>query len=139
MTDWDPALYHRFRQYRSEPVELIFKRLELGPNENIADLGCGTGEHTIELARRSPGGVATGIDSSPAMIDTALKLRASLEENLRNRVRFVRDDLRNLIAANTYSVIFSNAALQWISDQQPVFAACFNALKAGGRLVVQMP
>jgi trans-aconitate 2-methyltransferase len=139
MTDWDPALYHRFRRYRSEPVEFIFERLELGPNEIIADLGCGTGEHTIELTRRSPGGLATGIDSSPAMIDSALKLRTGLDNELRERVTFVRDDLRSLNAANVYTVVFSNAALQWISDQRPVFAACFNALKPGGRLVVQMP
>jgi trans-aconitate 2-methyltransferase len=139
MTDWDPALYHRFRHYRSEPVELIFERLKLGPNENIVDLGCGTGEHMIELARRSPGGSATGIDSSPAMIDSALKLRAKLAPELRDRVAFVRDDLRNFSAVNVYTVIFSNAALQWTSDQRPVFAACFKALKPGGRLVVQMP
>jgi len=139
MADWDPALYHRFRHYRSEPVEMIFVRLNLGPNEIIADLGCGTGEHTIELARRSAGGLATGIDSSPAMIASALKLRATLDEDLRNRVSFIGDDLRKPNAANTYTVIFSNAALQWISDQRPVFAACFNALKPGGRLVVQMP
>jgi trans-aconitate 2-methyltransferase len=139
MTDWDPALYHRFRHYRSEPVDLIFERLQLGPSENMVDLGCGTGEHTIELARRSSGGFATGIDSSPAMIESALKLRAKLDEELRDRVAFVRDDLRNLSAADVYTVIFSNAALQWTSDQRPVFAACFKALKPGGRLVVQMP
>jgi trans-aconitate 2-methyltransferase len=139
MTDWDPALYHRFREYRSAPAELIFERLQLGPSEIMADLGCGTGEHTIELARRSFGGFVTGIDSSLAMIDAALKLRATLDEELRNRVTFVRGDLRNFNAVNSHTVIFSNAAFQWTSDQRPVFAACFNALKPGGRLVVQMP
>jgi trans-aconitate 2-methyltransferase len=139
MTDWDPELYHRFRRYRSEPVQMIFQRLALGPRENIADLGCGTGEHTVELARRSPEGFATGIDSSPAMIASALKVRAGLEPTLRDRVSFVYGDMREFGAPNTYSVIFSNAALQWISDQRPVFAACFAALKPGGRLVVQMP
>jgi trans-aconitate 2-methyltransferase len=103
------------------------------------DLGCGTGEHTIELARRSPGGFATGIDSSPAMVENALKLRSGLDDELRKRVAFVRDDLRTLDAANAYTVIFSNAALQWTNDQRAVFVACFKALKPGGRLVVQMP
>ena len=137
--DWDPALYHRFRRYRSEPVEAIFQRLSLNAGENILDLGCGTGEHTVELARGSPGGFATGIDSSPAMVASALELRAGLDEELRNRVAFHRDDFRNLNSVDTYTVIFSNAALQWTHDQQPVFAASFNALKPGGRLVVQMP
>jgi trans-aconitate 2-methyltransferase len=137
--DWDPALYHRFRSYRSEPVEAIFQRLNLNAAENILDLGCGTGEHTVELARRSPGGFATGTDSSPAMVASALELRAGLDEELRNRVAFRREDFRNLNTADTYTVIFSNAALQWTHDQRPVFAACFAALKPGGRLVVQMP
>ena len=139
MTDWDPELYHRFRRYRSEPAEMIFQRLALGPREFIADLGCGTGEHTVELARRSPDGFATGIDSSPAMIANAEKLRAGLEPELRDRVSFMEGDFRRFTAANTYTVIFSNAALQWTSDQRPVFTACFEALKPGGRLAVQMP
>lgn len=139
MTDWDPELYHRFRRYRAEPAEMIFQRLVLNASENIADLGCGTGEHTVELARRSPGGFSTGIDSSPAMIANALKLRASLAEDLRSRVSFEQADFREFRASDTYSVIFSNAALQWTSDQRPVFAACFAALKPGGRLAVQMP
>ena len=118
---------------------MIFQRLAAGPRENIADLGCGTGEYTVELARRSRDGFATGIDSSPAMIASALKLRDALDPDLRDRVSFMEGDFRRFSAANTYSVIFSNAALQWTSDQRPMFAACFEALKAGGRLIVQMP
>ncbi|MGA2411564.1 MAG: methyltransferase domain-containing protein [Candidatus Binataceae bacterium] len=139
MTDWDPELYHRFRRYRAEPVELIFERLAIRPNERIADLGCGTGEHTVELARRSEGGCAIGIDSSPAMIANALKLRDILDEALRERVSFVRGDFTNLTAVNEYTIIFSNAALHWARDQRHIFAACFDALKPGGRLVVQLP
>jgi trans-aconitate 2-methyltransferase len=139
VTDWDPELYHRFRRYRAEPAELIFQRLALGPNERIADLGCGTGEHTIELARRSEGGSALGIDSSLAMIESAVRLRAGLDMELRERVEFVLDDFGNLNTVSEYTVIFSNAALQWTHDQQRVLATCFNALKPGGRLVVQMP
>ena len=139
MTDWDPELYHRFRRYRSEPAEMIFRRLALAQRETIADLGCGTGEHTVELARRSSGGFAIGIDSSPSMIASATKLRAGLEPELRERLSFIQSDFREFRAANSYTMIFSNAALQWTRDQRPVFAACFEALKAGGRLAVQMP
>jgi trans-aconitate 2-methyltransferase len=139
MADWDPELYQRFRRYRSEPAEMIFQRLTLGPDENIADLGCGIGDHTVELARRSPAGCATGIDSSSAMIASAMKLHEGLSEELRKRVTFVQGDFRQFHARDAYTVIFSNAALQWTSDQRPVFAACFDALKRGGRLAVQMP
>jgi trans-aconitate 2-methyltransferase len=36
-------------------------------------------------------------------------------------------------------LVFSNAALQWVSDRRSVLAACYRALVPRGRLVVQMP
>ena len=74
MADWDPELYNRFRRYRAEPVEHILSRLKLGDAEKIIDLGCGSGENTLELARRSAHGSALGVDGSPAMIEAARKL-----------------------------------------------------------------
>ncbi len=140
MADWEPELYHRFRRYRAEPVDLIFSRMRFarGAGERIVDLGCGTGEHTIELARRS-GGRARGIDSSPAMIEKADELRAQLDPELRARVEFVRVDIRDFSASGEYMAIFSNAALQWLGDHRGIFAACFKALAAGGEIAIQMP
>ena len=69
--DWEPELYNRFRRYRAEPFQAILARLQLDPDETIVDLGCGSGENTVELARMAPRGQALGIDSSPAMIARA--------------------------------------------------------------------
>jgi trans-aconitate 2-methyltransferase len=139
MGDWDPELYNRFRHYRAEPFEAILARLQLEQAERIIDLGCGTGENTVELARRTTDGLVLGIDSSPAMIDRALELRETLGAALRERLRFERGDIRELAAEQEYSLVFSNAAIQWIKEHREVFARCFRALMPGGRLVVQMP
>jgi trans-aconitate 2-methyltransferase len=139
MADWDPELYNRFQRYRFEPVEMILARLQIGPAERIADLGCGSGENTVELARRSAGGSAVGIDSSPAMIDRANKLRASLAPELAGRLAFVLDDFRNFKGDSDYTILFSNAALQWVDGHREVLSACHRALRPGGRLVVQVP
>ena len=48
----------------------------------------------MELARRFAGGATVGMDSSPAMIDRALKLREGLEPALRERLSFVLGDIR---------------------------------------------
>ncbi len=139
MADWDPELYHRFRAYRAEPVEMIFARLSLDGAEHIVDLGCGTGEHTVELARRSSAGMALGLDSSAAMIDRATTLRQSLDDNLKSRVAFALGDFRNFNADREYDVVFSNAAFQWARDHHDVLVRCFRALRPGGTLAVQMP
>jgi len=148
MSDWDPDLYHMFRSYRDEPFKAILARLALAGAEQptgvrIIDLGCGTGENTVELARRFGGAATVGIDSSPAMIDRALKLREELEPALRERLSFVPGDIREFNArrehSGEYSMIFSNAALQWLTEHREIFTRCFQALAPSGLLVVQVP
>jgi trans-aconitate 2-methyltransferase len=139
MSDWEPDLYNRFRRYRAEPVAHILSRLQLGDGEEIIDLGCGSGENTFELARRSARGSALGVDGSPAMIEAARKLLEAEPAELKRRVSFELLNLAEFRADRAYSVIFSNAAFQWIPDHRALFAVCFEALRPGGTIVVQMP
>ena len=139
MADWDPELYNRFRRYRAEPVEHILSRLQLGDDEKIIDLGCGSGENTLELARRSARGTAIGVDGSPAMIEAARKLLDAEAVDLQRRVSFELLDVPEFHANRAYSLIFSNATFQWIPDHRALFAACFDALRPTGTIVVQMP
>jgi trans-aconitate 2-methyltransferase len=139
MPDWDPALYNRFQRYRAEPVEWILGRLALLPDDLILDLGCGDGENTAELARRVIAGHVTGLDSSPAMLARARALHATLPPQLQHRVNFVAGDFGKIEFEREFSVIFSNAALQWSQNHRDVLARWFRALKPTGRMVVQMP
>ncbi len=141
MPDWDPELYNRFRRYRAEPVEHILSRLQFAGDENekIIDLGCGSGENTLELARRSPRGSALGVDGSPAMIEAARKLLDGEPAGLKARVSFELLNVPEFRADRAYTLIFSNATFHWIADKLALFAACFDALCPGGTIVVQMP
>jgi trans-aconitate 2-methyltransferase len=141
MADWDPELYNRFRRYRAEPVEHILSRLQLSGDENekLIDLGCGSGENTLELARRSQCGTVLGVDGSPAMIEAARKLLDGEPADLKCRVSFELLDVPAFGADRAYTLIFSNATFQWIPDHRALFAACFDALRPGGTIVVQMP
>jgi len=139
MSDWDPELYNRFGAYRGEPVMILLGRLALGPRERIVDWGCGTGEHTVELARRSAQGSVLGIDSSPAMIGRALKLQEQLSPDLRQRLQFKLADFRDFTAHREYTVIFSNAALQWARGHRAILTAAYRALRMNGRLAIQIP
>jgi len=143
MADWNPELYNRFRRYREEPFLAILERLKLRGDESIIDLGCGSGENTVELARRLPRGRAVGLDSSAAMIDAAKKVLEGVEEEVRARMKFMLGDIATFNTAaehsSEYSVVFSNAALQWVPGHREVFQHIYDALTPGGRVVVQMP
>ena len=50
-------------------VDFLLKELSLRPGDCILDVGCGTGRHSIELARR--GYTVTGLDLSAEMLARA--------------------------------------------------------------------
>lgn len=52
-------------------VDFLVQELGLAPGATLLDVGCGTGRHDIELARR--GYAVTGIDLSKGMLDLARK------------------------------------------------------------------
>jgi trans-aconitate 2-methyltransferase len=73
------------------------------------------------------------------MIERARTLRETLAPALRQRVDFQLSDFRNFNADRAYTVVFSNAALQWIGGHRGILAASYRALGDNGRLMVQMP
>jgi len=56
-------------------VDFLIGELGLAPDQSVLDVGCGTGRHAIELARR--GFFVTGIDVSPAMLGEAKRRAAN--------------------------------------------------------------
>lgn len=50
-------------------VDFLLQELQLSPGARILDIGCGTGRHSIELARR--GYQVTGLDLSVGMLEEA--------------------------------------------------------------------
>lgn len=58
-----------FTKNTLEEVDFILKELKIPPGSNILDMGCGTGRHVIELAKR--GYKVTGVDISLGMLAQA--------------------------------------------------------------------
>lgn len=52
-------------------VDFLIEELGISPGASVLDVGCGTGRHTIELARR--GYLVTGLDMSSGMLAQAEK------------------------------------------------------------------
>jgi len=129
---WDPSQYHRFREQRRKPFVDLLGLIEAVPGGRVVDLGCGTGELTVEL-HRATGAVATlGVDSSAAMLDEAAK-------HAGNGVRFEAGDLATFEPGGEYDVVLSNAALQWVPDHAAVLARWTAGMREGAQLAVQVP
>jgi len=60
-----------FTQNTLAEVDFLMRELGVSPGASILDVGCGTGRHAVELARR--GFVVTGVDVSPGMLEEARK------------------------------------------------------------------
>jgi trans-aconitate 2-methyltransferase len=130
--DWNPEQYARFRRERAQPffdlLDLVQPRAEM----RVVDLGCGSGELTRELHRRLAARETLGIDSSPAML---AKAAAFAGEGL----QFQQGDIADFAAEDAYDLVFSNAALQWVPDQEALLPRLTAALTAHGQLAVQVP
>lgn len=129
---WDPDRYHRFREQRARPFHDLLALVEPRPGGRLLDLGCGTGELTVEAVRASGVTEAVGLDRSPAMLDAARSLDAP-------GTRFAEGDLSSPDVAGRWDVVVANASLQWVPDHDAVLADWRDRLSAGGQLAVQVP
>lgn len=104
-------------------------QIPLRPYSRIVDLGCGAGEQAVELARRWPDAIVTGIDSSPEMLAHAES----------GAVRWIQADIAAYDPPEPLDLIYSNAALQWLDNHIELFPGIAGMLSDEGVLAVQMP
>jgi trans-aconitate 2-methyltransferase len=127
---WNPAQYERFAAERRQPFDDLLRLVSPTPGGVAVDLGCGSGELTVELHRHLGAASTLGMDSSPAMLATPPTV---------DGVRFALDDLSTFTATEPFDVIFANAALQWVPYHESLIARLASMLGRGGQLAVQVP
>lgn len=132
---WDAEAYSQSSSQQKKWGRELLAKLELRGDERLLDIGCGDGKLTEEIARLLPRGSALGIDSSPEMIDFA---RESFPRERFPNLDWMVVDARELPFTDEFDVVFSNAVLHWIPDQQAVLAGIRRSLKPGGRALLQM-
>jgi len=97
-----PVYMHNvFTKNTLREVDFLLEELALQPGSSILDVGCGTGRHSIELAKR--GYAVTGLDLSAEML-------AQAEEGAKAagvKVNWVRSDAARFSLAEKYDAVIS--------------------------------
>jgi trans-aconitate 2-methyltransferase len=131
MPSWDPNLYLQFGDERTQPTRDLIARIALANPRRIMDLGCGPGNSTRLLRSRWPDADITGLDNSPDMIAAAARDFPG--------GRWTLGDAGTWAADTPFDLVFSNAALHWVSDHARVFPHLLAQVARPGALAVQMP
>ncbi len=116
-------------------VDFIEEEIDFDKSKKILDIGCGTGRHAIELAKR--GYHVTGIDLSESQLNRA-KEKAK-NENI--NIDFIRADARNLNFHNEFDLVIMlcEGAFPLMETDEMNFEILKNtkkALKPGGKLLL---
>lgn len=132
---WNPADYHRSSPAQARWAAELIAKLGLTGRERLLDIGCGDGQNTAAIAAGLPGGSVCGADSSADMIAFACR---QFPKVTHPNLSFMIADASALPFTGAFDIVFSNAALHWISDHGPVLAGIRDSLRPGGRMVIQM-
>ncbi|KKM10317.1 hypothetical protein SY88_14540 [Clostridiales bacterium PH28_bin88] len=111
--------------------EMVYELLLPEPGMRLLDLGCGTGNYALELARR--GLKVTGIDISAAMLAEARRKAAEAGLDL----ELVEGDIHRIkLEPESFDLVLSVTALEFFPQPAQVLEKAFKALKTGGRMVI---
>lgn len=139
-SDFFNSAAEQWDQLRRQLYGELFGRaalLALLPSHwTVADLGCGTGTLTAELARHVRGVI--GVDNSAAMLKAARHRLAALHgEGVRPRVELRRGDLEALpIEDGVCDAALLSLVLTYVAEPPAVLRQTARILKPGGRAVI---
>lgn len=121
-----------------EKLAIVLEALKLRGDERVLDLACATGRRTDELCRR--GFNVIGIDVCEELLSIAGE--GAAKDDL--YPYFVEVDPREILFEDEFDLILSMGGgafghFETDEDDLRAFAAAARALRAGGRLLLQVP
>lgn len=147
---WEKFFDGHAPKYMSEPftkntlreVDFVLEELKLKPNSHILDVGCGTGRHSVELARR--GFRVIGIDISSGMLTEARKAAQKADVNVTwihaDATKFKSDtkfDAAICLCEGAFGLL--NTDENPIEHDLSILANINCALKVGAKLILTAP
>lgn len=134
---WNPEEYDAWYKTPlgalSDKLEkgLVFSLIEIKHGDAVLDAGCGTGNYTIEMARR--GADVIGIDSSEEMLAWA---RVKAQKTGTEATFHVADAMNLPFPDSSFDAVLSNGLLCFLKEPEKALIEMHRVLKPSGRLVV---
>lgn len=119
--------YYAWNAHYDRPAMLA--QLPDVSGRDVLDAGCGPGVYAEELVAR--GARVIGVDASPTMIALA-------DKRLEGKAKFMVADLDmplSMFSADTFDMVLSALALDYVRDWSRVFAEFHRVLRAGGQFI----
>ena len=133
---FEPVLFSPQRIARAkDEVDSLARLLPIGQGALLLDLCCGTGRHSLELARR--GCLVTGVDRTGAYIEKARA--AAAQESL--AAVFAVADMRDYCEPGRFDVVVnlfgSFGYFEDPDDDRRVVASAYASLRPGGQFLIE--
>lgn len=133
---FEPFLFSEQRRSSAQgEVQHLVRLLKIRPDDRILDLCCGSGRHSLELARQ--GFAVVGVDRTASFIETAR--RAAELDQL--EVEFVVGDMRGYCQPDRFDVALnlfgSFGYFEDPDDDRRVVRNMVASLRSGGRFLVE--
>jgi len=129
--------YHRYRHgYPTAVIEALAAAFTLTGQDVVVDLGCGTGQLTLPLARHVR--AVIGTDVEPDMLEHAQQ--AARDADVRNVTWMLGGDtdipaLRRLLGDKSVAAVTIAQALHWM-DHQRLFREVVPLVRGGGGIAI---
>jgi ubiquinone/menaquinone biosynthesis C-methylase UbiE len=112
-------------------TELAFDLFDPQSGEKILDVGCGTGNFSLKLARQ--GCQVTGVDLSEAMLAKARKKVSAAGRE----IDFYHQDIKDLkFPEATFDGVISMATVEFVEEFEAAFAEMKRVTKPGGKILI---
>lgn len=129
--------YNPFYQQLQQEVLQLVDQWEIGSGELIADLGAGTGNYSLALARRFPGARVLHIDNNPAMNELARQKKVS--QQLEGLEIWEQGIEEVELEENSLQGLLSVHALYAFPHPQDALKKAYRWLRPGGKGVLVDP
>ena len=138
---YDGEAYDKSSQTQQKQGNHLIEMIDFEKYQDVLDVGCGSGQTTIQMWNQNRNMRVTAFDVSESQIAKAKENYQEMvtpEElkECKGYIQFKVMDALDLDEIDKYDMIFSNAVLHWIEEPKKMYQLMHQALVPGGAIAI---